>query len=89
MAKNKSKSLPEFESLDELVEFFDAHDMGQYWDQMPEAQFDINIKSKKHLVAIDEEIVSRLDEIAKSRKVSSERLINTWLKEKIETSKRI
>ena len=89
MARNKSKSLPKFESLNELVEFFDAHDMGQYWDEMPEAQFDINIKTKKHLVAIDEEIVPRLDEIAKSRKVSSERLINTWLKEKIETSKRV
>jgi hypothetical protein len=89
MARNKSKSLPKFESLDELVEFFDAQDMGQYWDEMPEAQFDINIKTKKHLVAIDEEIVPRLEEIAKSRKVSSERLINTWLKEKIETSKRV
>jgi hypothetical protein len=89
MARNKSKSLPKFESLDELVEFFDAQDMGQYWEEMPEAQFDINIKTKKHLVAIDEEIVPRLEEIAKSRKVSSERLINTWLKEKIETSKRV
>ena len=89
MARNTSKSLPKFESLDELVEFFDTHDMGEYWDQMPEAHFDINIKTKKHLVAIDEEIVPRLDEIAKSKKVSSVRLINTWLREKIETSKRV
>lgn len=89
MSRNKAKPLPKFESLDELVGFFDTHDMGEYWDQMPEARFDINIKTKKHLVAIDEAIVSTLDEIAKSRKVSSERLINTWLREKIETSKRV
>jgi hypothetical protein len=83
MAKSKSPTLPKFESLDELVEFFDTHDMGDYWKQMPEASFDINIKRRKHLVAIDEEIVPQLNEIAKSRKVSSEKLINTWLKEKL------
>lgn len=83
MARSKSKTLPEFESLDELVKFFDTHDMGDYWEQMPEASFDINIKRRKHLVAIDEEIVPKPNEIAKSRKVSAEKLINTWLKEKL------
>ena len=83
MAKSKSKPLPKVESLDELVNFFDTHDMGEYWDEMPEAAFDINIKRRKHLVVIDEEIVPKLNEIAKSRKVSSEKLINTWLKEKL------
>lgn len=83
MAKSKSSTLPEFESLDELVDFFDNHDMGEYWEQMPEAAFDIKIKRRKHLIAIDEEIVPKLNKIAKSKKVSSEKLINTWLKEKL------
>lgn len=83
MAKSKSSTLPEFESLDELVDFFDNHDMGEYWEQMPEASFDIKIKRRKHLIAIDEEIVPKLNKIAKSKKVSSEKLINTWLKEKL------
>ena len=72
MTRSKSKSLPKFESLNELVEFFDRQDVGEYWDQMPEGDFDINIKTRKHLVAIDEEIIPRLNEIAKSKKVSSE-----------------
>ncbi len=83
MARSKSKTLPKLESLDELVEFFETHDMGDYWDQMPEADFEVNIKRRKHLVAIDEEIIPKLSEIAKSKRVSSEKLINTWLKEKI------
>ena len=83
MAKSKSHPLPKFNTLDELVEFFDNHDMGEYWDQMPEVDFEINIKTRKHLVAIDEEITPRLNEIAKSKKVSSSSLINTWLREKI------
>lgn len=31
--------LPCFGSLDELIEFFDAHDMGDYLDEMPEVNF--------------------------------------------------
>ena len=58
-------------------------DMGEYWEQMPEARFEVNIKRRKHLIAIDEEISAQLTQIAKSKKVSSEKLVNSWLKEKI------
>ena len=83
MAKSKSRSLPRFRSLDELVEFFDSHDLGEYWDQMPEVHFEVDIKRKKHLFALDAELASKLTEIAKSRQISSEALINAWLREKI------
>ncbi len=83
MARSKSKTLPSFGSIDELVEFFDTHDMGEYWDEMPEAHFEINVKRKRHWVAIDEELMSKLTEIAKSKKVPAQKIINSWLKEKI------
>ena len=83
MAKNKSKSMPSSRSLDALVKFFDTHDTAEYWEQLPEAHFDVNIKRRKHLIAIDAEISGKLTEIAQSKKISSQRLINTWLKEKI------
>ena len=83
MARNKPKSLPPTRSLDELVEFFDTHDMGEYWEHMPEAHFDIDLKKRTHLVAIDEELIGKLTEIAKAKHVSAEVLINSWLKEKM------
>jgi hypothetical protein len=83
MAKSKSKPLPRFRALDELVEFFDSHDWGDYLDQMPEVNFEVDIKSRTHLFALDIELASKLTEIAKSRKVPSEALINAWLREKI------
>ena len=49
IAENKSKNMPQFGSLDELVEFFDTHDLGVYWDQMPEAHFEVDVDPKKHL----------------------------------------
>ena len=87
MAKNKAKPLPRLKSVDELVEFFDSHDIGDYWDRLPKAEFEVNIKTRKHLVAIDEKIIPSINQIAKSKRVTSAKLINTWLREKIATSK--
>jgi len=83
MSKNRSEHLPPSKSIDELVEFFDTHDMGEYWEQMPKAHFDINIKRRTYLVAIDEELVDQLTAIASSKDVSTEQLINSWLREKL------
>ena len=82
MAENNSQQPPSFTSLDELVEFFDTHDMGEYED-LPEAQFDVSLQRRTHLVAIDEEINSKLTEIAEQEQIPAEALINSWLKEKI------
>ncbi|MBI2816101.1 MAG: hypothetical protein HYX72_04090 [Acidobacteria bacterium] len=84
MPRNKPKTLPSFDSFDDLVTFFERHDMGEYSDQMPEVRFTVNLKRRKHLVAIDEDISTQLTRIAKSKKVSAEALINSWLKEKIQ-----
>ena len=82
MVKSKTKSLPDFGSLDELVEFFDSHDLGEYLDQMPEANFEVDIK-RKVLIALDAELADKLSEIARSRQTSPEALINAWVREKV------
>jgi hypothetical protein len=82
MAEN-NQQLPSFASLDEMVEYFDTHDMGEYLDGMPEVSFDVNLQKRTHLVAIDEEIVDRLTKIAKQEHVPAEALVNSWLKEKL------
>lgn len=46
MAGSRSKKLPSFRSVDELVEFFDSHDMGDYWERMPEVEFEVNLNRK-------------------------------------------
>ena len=40
MAENKLLS---FDSLEALTEFFDANDVGDYWEAMPEVEFEIAI----------------------------------------------
>ena len=61
MPKRKSATIPKFGSVDELVQFFDTHDMSRYWKQTPEVKFEPSaVKVKKHFVAIDQQIAAFL-----------------------------
>jgi len=44
MKRNRSKTLPAFKSVDELVTFFETHDMGEYWDKLPKADVKVSLK---------------------------------------------
>lgn len=76
MAKSEAKGLPHFRSLDDLVEFFDSHDLGEYLDQMPEVDFEVDIKRRVHLIALDAELADKLTAIARSKQTSAEALVN-------------
>ncbi len=90
MTKSKSTDLAHFKSLGEMVEFFDTHDMGDYLEQMPEVKFDIDIKRRTYVLALDTDLATRLAEIAKRRQTPSHALIGGWRREKIqEESRRI
>jgi hypothetical protein len=83
MAENKEKNLPEFDSLGDLVDFFDENDFGDFEDRLKEVSFDVDLKSKKHLVGIEEEISKSLAKIATREHTTTESLVNSWLKEKV------
>lgn len=82
MAENRPTGLPRFHSTRDLIEFFETHDMGEYWDHLPEAHFEVDLKRRRRLVAIDEDLMNKLSEIATARHVSVEVLIDSWLREK-------
>ena len=74
------KKLPAFSSLDELVRFVDENDLGDYLDAMPEAHFDVNLKTR---VGIERELYEKLDEVARQKNTTSEGLVNAWVREKL------
>jgi hypothetical protein len=58
MAENKLHQLGTFGSLDELVGYFDSHDMGEYENCLPEAQFEVDLRSKNRPLASDQATVT-------------------------------
>jgi hypothetical protein len=79
MTKNK---MPEFGSIQDLVDYFDTHDMGEFFDEMPEAHFDVDIHRRCFLVAVDKKLMKKLAAAANARHTTTSKLVNAWLEEK-------
>jgi len=75
--------LPRFRSIRELVKFFDTHDLGDYWDSLQEADFEIKLKTRRHVFGIEDKVARKLNEIARKKKIPSQVLIDTWLMERV------
>ncbi len=83
MPGSDNHGLPQSRSLDELVEFFDTHDMGELWNEMAKADLEVDVKRRTHLVAVDEEVAHKIDEMARARSVTLEALVDVFLRERI------
>ena len=76
-----------FQSVAEAAEFWDSHDLTDYWDQTREASFEVDIQRRVFLTALEPKLAKKLTACARKQGVSTETLINVWLTEKIaETS---
>jgi len=88
MTERSSRNLPPWRSLDELVDYFDTHDMGEHLDKMPNVDLEVDIKRRRHLVAIDDDLFARVGEVADKKDLSTGELINTWLRARVQESRR-
>ena len=69
MEGNENKKLPKFDSVNDLTEFFDTNDLGDYLESLPEVEFDVELGRSKHYVAVDDDVAARLSEISKNEHI--------------------
>ena len=87
MAANKRRRDPipkEFRSIDEFWKFWDSHSTADYQDQMEDVEVSVNIRSQKVYCPIAHDIVQDIRKEAERQGVSTETLVNVWLKEKLD-----
>ena len=73
--------IPESMTLDEAAEFWDTHSIADYPSEV--VRFRFEPRGSRTYVAIDGELLTRLEGRAKDRGVSLETLVNLWLQEKL------
>lgn len=83
MSKNKS-SISKAQSYEEIGEFWDAHDLSDYWDETRPAEFEVDILSEVVYYAVDKELSAKIQASARRRGVSPDTLLNLWLQEKLQ-----
>lgn len=82
MSKSKS-SLSKARSYKEIGEFWDTHDLADYWGRTKAARFDVDIQSEVTYYALDSNLSKMVRSIAKKRGVSADTLLNLWVQEKL------
>ena len=87
MPKSSKKPEPiprHFQNVAEAADFWDDHDLTDYWDLTREADFEVDIQRRVFLTALEPELAKKLTACAHRQGVSTETLINVWLTEKVD-----
>jgi len=89
MPKNKKAEksqgpLPEnFTSLESFWAFWDTHSTADYEDSMDDVDVKVNVLGSKTYCAVARDLAEQLRAQARRQGVSTETLINLWLREKL------
>ena len=70
-----------------IGDFWDEHDLSDYWGKTRSVRADVDLESEESLYAIEKGLSQTLCRAAKERGVSPHTLINLWLQEKIQKLK--
>jgi hypothetical protein len=78
------KQIPKMNSYEEIAEFWDTHSLADYWDQTEPAEFEIDPRARqRYLVAVDPGVLKRVGQIAQSRGLATESLVNLFLEQRL------
>jgi len=83
MRKHKS-SVSEASSYKEMGEFWDKHNLVDFWDRTKKVSFEVDIESEVTYYAVDKMLSEKIQTVAKKRGVAADTLINLWVQEKLQ-----
>jgi hypothetical protein len=79
---NEVTSISHAKTIEEISEFWDTHDATDFDDQTHDVEMEFDLRSRRHYIAIDPDVLTRLREAASARGLSAESLANLWLQER-------
>jgi len=77
-------SISKARSYKEIGEFWDTHDLADYWEQTQPVEFEVDIQSEVTYYPLDITLAAEVYSVAKRRGVSPETLLNLWVQEKLQ-----
>jgi hypothetical protein len=86
MRKNKGRrvSIPkEFATLEAAADFWDKHDLADYWKDTREAKVDIKVPPTPRYIPLEKGIAKLIAKISRKQHITPETLVNLWLKERL------
>ncbi|MCL4301571.1 MAG: BrnA antitoxin family protein [Anaerolineae bacterium] len=76
--------LPQFDTLDELVEFWETHDFTDYLDEVEEVDLGpLPIESTVLRIPLEAEPLAKLAQLAAEQGLTPTRLVRSWIEERL------
>lgn len=91
MPKNKDQIPKEFESVEEIQDFWDKHSTADYWQEMedvdlqlsPALKSKLELKKLYHILGLSTEQIAEIETKARRENTDSKQLIRKWVLEHV------
>ena len=83
MPRGKGPAPPSFRTLRAAGDFWEKHSLADYWEWTRLVKFEVKLPGNRELVVIDEELARAIRRVARGRRMTVQRLIGRWLREKV------
>ena len=82
MKKSRS-SISKARSYSEIGEFWDEHDLSDFWKKTRKVKFDVVLEPEATYYPIEKGLSEEIQSVAREQGVSSDTLVNVWLEQKL------
>lgn len=86
MQEDKISSISGARTLEEMADFWDTHSLADYDDQTYEVEMSFEPSARRSVVTIEPELMLDITQMARARNVSTQTLINVWLRQQVDRS---
>ena len=85
-----TRKLPQFESEDEIREFWASHDSTEYFEEMEELSEPITMTQPRQSITVqlEAEAIERLKELAARQGITYQTLIQAWVMDRLQEEER-
>ncbi|MCX6030542.1 MAG: CopG family antitoxin [Chloroflexi bacterium] len=84
MSEDRVSSISHSRTLEEMADFWDTHSLADYDDQTYEVEMTFDPSARRRIVTIEPELLADISQVAQVRKVSTQTLINVWLRQQVD-----
>ncbi len=81
--RKSRQSISKAKSYQEIGQFWDTHDLSEYWNRTRAVKFKVEIKSERIYYPVDSILSEKLRSLAHKRGISPETLLNLWIQQNV------
>jgi len=81
--KRCRSSISKARSYTEIGEFWDEHDLSDFWGKTRKVRFDVVVEPEATYYPIEKDMSEKIQSVARKQGVRSDTLVNLWLEQKI------